>query len=1405
MAQCGIGSIVNKSNGKLYIFKSKDLTKTWENYHALLNSNFHHNKELQNDWNELGHSSFVFEIKEITEDNEEILNQKLNEHLENTNDVYDDIDLDSVPLNYKTKILLDELYYIIGETQINPIFLNKLSINNIDQNYYLQIKEDAEKSIKNGEVKIGEVDQLLDKLINEIVENQEEELKNKKENSLKELYKLTGKTKIIKKYKELLEKNGLSEETGLEIKREIVDLINDDRLDVSVKEKFDQLIEEEKQIHDKKIEKELISQLHELTGEMDLSEEYVKKLQDIGLAPEIGFMIRQDIKNQIQDGKFRDEPIEKVLNDALDEECEKIAVEKENNLIKHLHNLTGENDKLSSDFESKLDVFNLDYEKGHFIKKEIYDLIKSREISEESQIDLKIDELIEIEVVKETKIKKELFNQLHDIIGEEQLNDEFKSKLKSNNIDEEWGISLLNSLENDITNHVITEGFDFKTYIDAEIINKKQSDDNLLSELYKLTGKDKLSKKYLILLDEKGLTEETGLNIKNKIIELIKSDNLDVSVKEKFDQLIEEEKRIIDKKVEEELLSQLHELTGELDLSEEYVKKLQDNDLTPEIGFMIRQDIKNQIQDGKFRDEPIEKVLNDAIHEEYEKVAVEKENKLIDYLYGLTGENNNLSSEFRSKLDVFDIEYSKGRIIKQNIYDLIKSREITEESQIDLKIDELIEIEVIKKTKIKEELFNQLHEIVGEKQLNDEFKTKLESYNLSEEWGISLLNSLENDITANKISKGFDFKARIDKLIINEKEKELTNQLNEVYEDKMFKSKLNKNFLNDVDAKQIKSELMKIINSKDIDAMVALENKTIDKEVNDRITERHEKIKDKVIDIRENLLGELYTVINKEYTPKINSGTIREDFVEKIKNYLEDVIKQNHIIDSKFDYKIDELNDLNNKSVKYVFNALFDEEKRKEEEEIDNLRKIIKNDLSVFFKNVSTSFINIKLKEYDLPPRYASKTKDKLIRIIDSNTVHNKKFKFKIDELKYYKANSVKEEINNILKEFKEEMDQKLNQLYAITGKDTLNSSFKNLLSNKGLNEKAGWKVVNEFKEDILNEKPITNLQAKINNRLNQMEIDKNDAYELLENKVGPDANKMFFTARLMKRNLEVDIHGRNIKQNIETLIQSGEVNSKNFDDILDKQLDNQVTEKNNRLKQQVDDIIGLNSVNQSFLTDISQYNLTENDAITIRSAVLNSIENNKLKENAAKDEINRLIANRGKIRTTELSINKVHAIIGENSINSEFSERLTFHDLTNSDGIEIRDSAIQQIKKGNLNLEDIEDYIENSLESLDKENVKKELNNLSGDSINDIMKKHSISGLLPLKIAKISKLMDNVPLMDLKTDLAECGVVKYKIKYGSGFSSGTINDDDHNFCANCGAKLDKGSIFCSSCGTKVE
>ena len=85
------------------------------------------------------------------------------------------------------------------------------------------------------------------------------------------------------------------------------------------------------------------------------------------------------------------------------------------------------------------------------------------------------------------------------------------------------------------------------------------------------------------------------------------------------------------------------------------MEKLQAKGLTPEAGFIIRQNIKKQIQNGEFRDEPIDEVLNNALDAECEKIAVEKENKLIDYLYSITGKDNYLSSQFKSKLDVFNL------------------------------------------------------------------------------------------------------------------------------------------------------------------------------------------------------------------------------------------------------------------------------------------------------------------------------------------------------------------------------------------------------------------------------------------------------------------------------------------------------------------------------------------------------------------------------------------------------------------------------------------------------------------------------------------------------------------------------------------------------------------------------
>ena len=241
MSQYGIGYIINKNTGKTYIFKSKDLTKTWENYHALLNENYHHNNSLQKDWNELGSDCFVFEIKEIVEENDDILTLKFNNHLENNDYIYNNFILENIPFDYIIKTITEELYNVIGESQINPLFSNKLSANNIGDEYYAQIKNQALSSINNGEVKIGEVDNLLDNIISDIVKNKKIEIENKKETQFKELYEIIGKNELSPNFLDLLVQNDLSSDIGLEIKSKMVDLINNnlnESVDVNINEFF---------------------------------------------------------------------------------------------------------------------------------------------------------------------------------------------------------------------------------------------------------------------------------------------------------------------------------------------------------------------------------------------------------------------------------------------------------------------------------------------------------------------------------------------------------------------------------------------------------------------------------------------------------------------------------------------------------------------------------------------------------------------------------------------------------------------------------------------------------------------------------------------------------------------------------------------------------------------------------------------------------------------------------------------------------------------------------------------------------------------------------------------------------------------------------------------------------------
>lgn len=72
----GIYSILNTSNGKIYIGQSRDIEKRWSNHKSALRNNHHKSSHLQSAWNKYGEDAFEFNIlencsKEDLNDNED--------------------------------------------------------------------------------------------------------------------------------------------------------------------------------------------------------------------------------------------------------------------------------------------------------------------------------------------------------------------------------------------------------------------------------------------------------------------------------------------------------------------------------------------------------------------------------------------------------------------------------------------------------------------------------------------------------------------------------------------------------------------------------------------------------------------------------------------------------------------------------------------------------------------------------------------------------------------------------------------------------------------------------------------------------------------------------------------------------------------------------------------------------------------------------------------------------------------------------------------------------------------------------------------------------------------------------------------------------------------------------------
>lgn len=69
----GVYSITNIVNGMVYIGSSCNILNRWSSHKCMLRKNYHHEKDLQNDWNTYGEDCFTFDFVETDIQKDELL------------------------------------------------------------------------------------------------------------------------------------------------------------------------------------------------------------------------------------------------------------------------------------------------------------------------------------------------------------------------------------------------------------------------------------------------------------------------------------------------------------------------------------------------------------------------------------------------------------------------------------------------------------------------------------------------------------------------------------------------------------------------------------------------------------------------------------------------------------------------------------------------------------------------------------------------------------------------------------------------------------------------------------------------------------------------------------------------------------------------------------------------------------------------------------------------------------------------------------------------------------------------------------------------------------------------------------------------------------------------------------
>lgn len=1266
MTTSGIGAIKNIQNEKIFAFKSFNLEKQYEIYLNQLKLNIHHNLKLQKDWNALGSEYFEFLIIEEIYD-EFDLEDGFVDYVSLLDNSYNQFSISSFFFEYSGNSGLMVLYDLIGKDKCSTAFLNILEKNDLSEKDYDEIKEEMVSLIENGFIDDDYIEDKLDELIQDksyqirvVNLDMQYELMN-------ELEDIVGISELNEEFTSKLLEKGLSKSAGFLIKDEIMELIFSNNVENNdINKQIDSSIE----IIKERISKETIEKLLEKSNNLENDAEFINKLQESGLPLSVGSKITNDLNDLILSGLVNENNYLEKLDELINIEAENRWLETKKELHAYLARTIN-----SYEIKTQLKSNNLNPNILPKINDSIKQSIENKEIVSENEIDDEIIRYIKQEVDNLIKLKDGLLLYLNNEYGRDVLTSSFETRLNNVQLDISSGKRFILEVASEINSFEISSVDEVDKRFETLFFDENKN--ILIKQFYDLVGKEENTSSFSSKLKLNYLTDEDGARIRKELFNLIYTEtNLEKIVEYrntlelKLDEIIEiEGKKNYNKMIDlsKELTNYLNDIIGENQINELFKNKLYSNNLGEEFWELVKVEVTQMIE-------------NDA-----------------------DGPN------FESKMNQLNALNKKG--IDVVVHEIVMRESATRREEYSL---------------LKEELMDQLNELIGAKENTPYYDKILFENNLNSEASDKIRNTLNSIIALDSVYNPKQYNYKYEELLsvknktINRLLLELVEEQKKYYEnalkdlrllligkvedyiggdsvEKSFEYKLYSNQLSLDYAKTFKEYMVELINSDELydkqfkfklDELTNLNNAGVDSKI-DELIEKESQIKIKELnDLKKELSSDLDKIVHdNKFKEDIKANNLSSKAVRDIENEIYTLINSDSVVDSKFNYKLEELTYLNKKSVSSFISELVNNYTLIYERNLSDVRK----KLHYYVESIiGIATLNVELKEKlhknDIPESFVRDIKNQMNTFIDTDEVCDKKYEVKLDELNSYSCKDIELKIDGIIESQRtiiqskiEDVRQELNNdLINLIGKKN-NEYYDSLLKSNNLNSKTGA----EIREDLWN---LINSESIIDNsfefRLDELTALKEQGIqtklnELIKSNAVTYKNSMIIIRRKLIKSLEIAINSDSLKKQLHE--------------------NNLQSEYKKQFKKEI--MVFINSDN------------VYDDKFEVKYDELFSLQ-----EKTIKVFLGELIQREANIKREELIclrnklIDNLNTLIGENENNEYYNSLLKSNSLNSQTGDKIRFEIVELINSRNP-VDSVYEFKLDELIALDKKGLKQQLN----------------------------------------------------------------------------------------------